>query len=174
MFTTIKRRVADVTFIGRLCTAAEQQARALGQTSPGSEHFVMAALELPDGSAGRVFQRLGIDAVAFRTAIDAQFREALTGAGIGLADTEALAPMPPVDGQPAGVYQAAPSAQVFMQRLAASRPAMGSRALVSADVLLAVSQEEFSIATRTFRQLSISAQQLAHVAKAELAGAQSA
>jgi hypothetical protein len=120
------------------------------------------------------YQRLGIDAVAFRTAIDAQFREALTGVGIGLADTEALAPMPPVDWQPAGVHQAAPSAHVFMQRLAASRPAMGSRALVSADVLLAVSQEEFSIATRTFRQLSISAQQLAHVAKAELAGVQSA
>jgi len=115
-----------------------------------------------------VFQALDIDPVVFGKAIDSQFHAALTVAGISLTGPASPTPMLPVVGESRGLYKAEPSVQILMQRLAASKKSRGSRVLVGADVLLAVSQEEFSIAIRTFRQLGISAQQLARVVEAEL------
>ncbi|WIV97445.1 Clp protease N-terminal domain-containing protein [Kinneretia aquatilis] len=169
MFKAIRNRLADVRQLSRLCSEAEQQARQLGQARPGSEHFTLAALALPDGSALRVFQQLGIDAAAYRAALQSQHAEALAAAGIALDPASAAAAAPQaLAGEAGGLYRAEASAQVFMQRLAAARGPMGSRRLHSADVLLAVSQESYSLAARAFQQLGISAQRLATAARAEL------
>lgn len=169
MFKAIRNRLADVRQLSRLCSGAEQQARQLGRSRPGSEHFTLAALALPDGSALRVFQQLGIDAAAYRAALQGQHAEALAAAGIALDPASAAAAAPrALAGEAGGLYRAEASAQVFMQRLAAARGPMGSRRLHSADVLLAVSQESYSLAARAFQQLGISAQRLATAARAEL------
>jgi ATP-dependent Clp protease ATP-binding subunit ClpA len=170
MFKALRNRLADVRQLSRLCSEAEQQARQLGQARPGSEHFTLAALALPDGSALRVFQQLGIDAAAYRAALQSQHVEALAAAGIALDPASAAAAAAPqaLAGEAGGLYRAEASAQVFMQRLAAARGPMGSRRLHSADVLLAVSQESYSLAARAFQQLGISAQRLAMAARAEL------
>ncbi|MGZ8476106.1 MAG: Clp protease N-terminal domain-containing protein, partial [Candidatus Limnocylindria bacterium] len=44
--------------IKKLLTDAEVEARAMGEAEPGAEHLLLAALDLPDGSARRAFERL--------------------------------------------------------------------------------------------------------------------
>jgi hypothetical protein len=51
MFDRLRHRLRGVGTLKTLCEAAEQHARRAGQDQPGAEHFVLAALDLPDGSA---------------------------------------------------------------------------------------------------------------------------
>jgi len=55
-----------------LFPGAELEARRMGDKMPGAEHLVLAALELPEGSARRSFERVGADPGAFQVAIVAQ------------------------------------------------------------------------------------------------------
>ncbi len=67
--------------IKKLLTDAEVEARAMGEAEPGAEHLLLAALELPDGTARRAFERLDVDPTRLRSAIVDQQAEALVGAG---------------------------------------------------------------------------------------------
>ena len=55
-----------------LFPGAELEARRVGEKVPGAEHLVLSALELPEGSARRSFERVGADPGAFQAAIVAQ------------------------------------------------------------------------------------------------------
>jgi ClpA/ClpB-like protein len=63
---------------------------------PGAEHLLLAALELPDGTARRAFERVGADPNALRQAIEEQHAEALCAVGIdagpGAEGTDSVAP----------------------------------------------------------------------------------
>lgn len=65
-----------------LCLGAEKHANAHGQKEPGAEYFVLAALELPDGTARKTFESVHVDAEAFRAAITQQYQDALQNGGI--------------------------------------------------------------------------------------------
>lgn len=173
MFTTIKARFHDIKTINRLCTSAEQFARAAGRIKPGSEHFVLAALDLSDLSAQRAFARLGITSVAFSAAINAQFLDALASIGISVNPEVSAGNLSSYCGEaPPALYEAEPSGQLLMQRIAALAKSRVGRPILSADVLLAVSQEEFTIASRAFKRLSITAQQLATAANEAISATQ--
>ena len=135
MFSSIKRRLGDMATITNLCNAAERHANAEGKQEPGAEHFVLAALELPDGSAAAAMRRLQVDADSFRAAIEAQYAAALADAAIPAAVPAATAVAPQ-----AGTYRASASGQALMQELAAQDKA-GSP-LLGAHVLLAASKAQ--------------------------------
>lgn len=171
MLDTIRNKLRDVATISRLSSEAECVARSLGVPAPGSEHYVLAALALPDGTAARAFETLGLTEAAFASALRDQFAAALTQAGLGAQaaaaaarDTEAAA------GPAPKLFVAGASGEALMQRLAESRTARGSRPLLGADVLLSAAAEEFSAAARAFRHLGIGRTPLADAAAQAIDG----
>ena len=59
----LKRRIGEMRTIKTLCTDAERHAHADGAREPGLEHFLLAALDLPDGTLERA-ARAEADAAA--------------------------------------------------------------------------------------------------------------
>jgi hypothetical protein len=77
MFERLKQRFRDMGTIKALCLGAGKFAKADGQKEPGAEHFVLMALELPDGTARNASKRISADPGSFHAAIDRQYVEAL-------------------------------------------------------------------------------------------------
>lgn len=92
MFAKLKQRWKDTRTIMALSLDAERRALREGQRHPGAEHYMLAALDLPDGSARRVFARLGADPEAYREALANRHTSALNAMGL-----DASAAAPPAD-----------------------------------------------------------------------------
>src|SRR5918992_3618396 len=109
MFSGIKTRLSNVRPIKTLCESAENYALKDQQRQAGAEHFLLAAIDLPDNTARLAFREVGADAAAFRDAISAQYGEALRSVGVDAGEqiSEGLTPEP-LQGT-AGLYDAAPS-----------------------------------------------------------------
>jgi ATP-dependent Clp protease ATP-binding subunit ClpA len=165
MFTTVKKHLNDARAIASLCEAAESAAREAGTSKPGSEHFVLGALALSDQTAAATLTRLGITREAFEKAVISQFSSALQSVGVAVSGSDGLADQPSAPSRPkTALYEAEPSGQSLVQRLAATRKQRSTRALLSADVLLAVADEEFTVAARAFRALGVLPEHLQGVA----------
>jgi len=158
MFQALRRKLQDVRVLASLCTLAEKLALQQGRSKPGSAHFVLAALELPDQTARRAFEHLGINAEMFRNALAGQRIDALAAVGIAAAEMNPEPP-PPIPGK-LKLYEAEPSGQLLVQQLAQTRGQRKERGLLSADVLLAISKESYTPAMRAFQWLGISKDQL--------------
>ncbi|WP_374582681.1 Clp protease N-terminal domain-containing protein [Pseudoduganella sp.] len=163
MFSTLKRRLGDMATIKTLCTAAERHANAAGQQQPGAEHFVLAALELPDGSAAAALRRLQAEPSAFRAAVEQQYADALAGLGVAGASLPPPAPVAASD----GLYRAGASGQALLQALAALDKA--GRPLLGAHVLLAASAAQQGVTARALRAMGLTPAQLAQAAQQEAA-----
>lgn len=168
MFQRIRDQFQSVRTLRQLCTAAENHARDRGHATPGAEHFLLAALDLPDGSARRAFERLGADPRALPDAIEQQYRDALQGLGLGAVLPAAAA----ITAPPPRLYQAGPSGQDLMQALARSRKGQAGP-LRGAHIVALVAEMPQGVAARTLRALRVDSAQLAAAAHAE-AGAQGA
>ena len=164
MFKTLRVRLQDMRTLARLCTTAENLAR----TEPGSEHLVLASLDLPDGSSRDAFARLGVSREAFAEAIQAQFADALGSVGLKVPAGEA--DVTNSTKAPSLLYRAAPSGQALIQRLVHMPRRQARQPLAGADILLAVAEEQFSIAARAFARLDIRREQLAAAANQALVG----
>jgi hypothetical protein len=165
MFATVKKHLNDAKALSALCNAAEAAARAKGIAEPGSEHFVLASLTLPDQTAAAAFASLGLSRGTFEDAIESQYAMALLSVGIDVGGKIAGndpgdPPSPPLS----PLYRAAASGQALVQRLAASRGQRASRPLVGADVLMAVADEELTVAARALRALGVKPAQLVEAA----------
>lgn len=82
MLKRIRLRLQDMKTISKLISGADEQANLLGDEESGAEHFVLSALNLSDGSAKRVFARVGVEPNAFKAAIKKQYSDALGAVGI--------------------------------------------------------------------------------------------
>ncbi|MBT9502500.1 MAG: Clp protease N-terminal domain-containing protein [Burkholderiaceae bacterium] len=165
MFQGIRQRLRDMGTIKALCQGAERYALRDGQQEPGAEHFLLSALELPDGSARRSFERLQIDPALLPAAIARQHGEALRGIGLNPEALTALDPAP----QPAArrLYRASASGQGVMQGLAAGRP--GSKEpLLGAHVVVVIAGMRHGVAARALRALGLEPQTLAASAGQEI------
>jgi hypothetical protein len=162
MLQVFKRKLQDMRTLARICTLAEEFAHQDGRPKPASEHFVLAALALPDQTAAQAFAQLGIDERRFRDALAAQRSQALASVGI---DT-ALSPAFPAAASPPkpALYQTQASGQALVKRLADTRKARVARGLLGADVLLAAAEEEHTPASRAFKGLGIGGAALAAAA----------
>lgn len=148
MFQAIKSKLDTMGTIKLLCEWAERFALQDQQREPGAEHFLLAALELPDGTARLAFERAGAEPNALRAAIERQYADALRLVGLK-ADGPAAAPMP----ANSGIYEAAPSGQDIMQELAATRKDHGP--LLGAHVVGIVAGMPHGVAARALRALGV-------------------
>lgn len=164
MLQRLKQRIADMRTIKTLCETAERHARALGERVPGPEHFLLAALDLPDGMAARAFARAGADPAWLADAIAAQHRGALAAVGIDpalLDDDDTPAAPPP------RLFQAQGAMQAVMRELA-DLPRPPGTALTGAHVALVIAGHRHGTAARALRALETDGERLAAAAQAEI------
>ena len=139
--------------IKTLCEAAERIANGEHQAAPGAEHFVLAALELPDGSAPRVFARLGLTAQDFSEAVRQTHRAALEAVGVGAEQIRGSERDVPPLPRPKELYKATPSGEAVLKGLAALRKRGVSGPLTGVHVLEVVCAMQHGTSTRAFALL---------------------
>lgn len=166
MFRRMRARARDMRSITELLETAERIARRRGATQPAAEHLVLAALQLPDGTARRAFERLGVSPDAVASGLDAQHAEALHAIGIQADDDEIDAQLPrPVPAT--GIYHSGPSAQQLFQR-AGKDARHDGRGFLGAHVLRAATTLEHGTMARTLDYMGIDRGALRDAATAEL------
>lgn len=148
MFKRIRSKLDDMGTIKRLCERAEAHALHDQQREPGAEHFLLAALDLPDGTARLAFERAGAEPDALKAAIERQYGDALQSIGL---TADALPDMP-VSAH-SGAYHAAPSGQAVMQELAEAR--RDHAPLLGAHVVSIVAGLPQGVAPRALRALGV-------------------
>ncbi|HSP02631.1 MAG TPA: Clp protease N-terminal domain-containing protein [Acidimicrobiales bacterium] len=166
MLRKLRGRAASMKTIAALLTRAEEIARTRGTERPAAEHLVLAALQLPDGTATRALERLGFSAADFGAALDAQAVEDLERIGVHADDDGISAELPPPD-EPVGIYRSAPSAQELFQA-AGEDARRGGGALVGAHVLRAAADLENGPTARALRRMGIDRSALRVAATAEI------
>ncbi len=153
MLKKLTQTFRDMGTIKALCEAAERIANAEHQAAPGAEHFVLAALELPDGSAARVLAKLGLTASAFGEAVRQTHRAALEAVGVGADQIRGSERDVPPLPEPRDIYNAAPSGQAVLKGLAALRKRGVSGPLIGVHVLEVVSAMQHGTSARAFALL---------------------
>ena len=153
MLKKLTQTFKDMGTIKTLCEAAERIAHAEHQSAPGAEHFVLAALELPDGSAARVFAKLGLTAEGFREAVRATHRAALAAVGVGADQIRGSERDVPPLPEPKEIYNAAPSGEAVLKGLSALRKRGVSGPLIGAHVLDVVSAMQHGTTRRAFQSM---------------------
>ena len=162
----LKNRFSDMRTIRTLLEGAEVEAGRAGESMPGAEHLLLAALDLPDGTARRAFERVGADPSTLRQAIEEQHAEALRAVGID-ADSAGAEGVVFVAPHTNGVYRSSGSAQSAFQ--AAGKLARETRSqLVGAHVVLAIAGMEHGTAIRAVRSVGIDIDALAAAAREEV------
>lgn len=164
MLQRLKQRIADMRTIKILCEAAERHANGVGEREPGPEHFLLAALDLPDGLAARAVVRTGADPARLRAAIGAAHAGALATIGIDPALLGDEAPVPAA----AGVYRAQGSMAAVLRQLADFPRATGEP-LTGAHVVAVIAAGSHGTAIRALRAMDVDGPTLAAAARAEIA-----
>jgi len=150
--------------IKQLLEGAERLAQQSGESLPGAEHLLLSALALPDGTARRAFERLGVDPDGLPSAIASQHEQALRAVGIEVK-SELHAPAP----ERRGVYLSSPSAQTTFKRAVELSGKPKPRRLRGAHVVLAVTEMEHGTVARALDRLGVAREDLAAAARQELA-----
>jgi ATP-dependent Clp protease ATP-binding subunit ClpA len=150
----LKRIKQDMKNISVLCLDAERHAHSNGEEKPGAEHFLLAALELPDGSAKRVFDRLDIDPAGINQAIKNQHIDALHNTGL---DDESIVEnlnCTEITNQKLKLYDTTPSGQAVLQSLYQLNKKRKTP-LIGAHVLEVIASMKYGIAARTLTAMGI-------------------
>lgn len=168
MFRTLKQRIKDIRTIKSMCLGAERHANVDGEKEPGLEHFILAALDLPDGTARKAFERIGADPDLFRGAIAEQYDGALRSIGVETSHLGSIhrsgAPIPPNE----GIYKSKPQVQALMQQLATRDKKYASEPLLGAHVIAAVATFQHGVASRTLAMMEIDRKALIEAAQLEV------
>ena len=167
MFSALQRRLKDMSTLKSLCLQAEAYALADHQREPGAEHFLLAALDLPDGAAGRAFARLHADPAGLKRAITQQYGEALASVGVNPAHADTLEP----PARAKRLYDAAASGQAVLKALVARK--QGDKTpLLSVDVVAVVAEMQQGVAPRSLRAMGVDPAALKSAALAEVSAYQ--
>lgn len=167
MFGRLRRALTDTRIMNTLFPEAERIAMREGQPAPAAEHLLLAALALPDGTAKRAFERVGIDSDRLQHAVAAQHAAALDHVSVIVDDNaiDAALPHPPDRGR--GVFRYQPSAQALFQKVIELAKAQHTQ-LYGAYFVDAATQIEHGAIPRALAIMGVSREQLAHAARLEL------
>ncbi len=161
-----RRPFADIATMNTLFPAAESEALAMGESEPGAEHLVIAALGLPDGSAARAFERVGADPDDFKKAVAAQHDEALRSVGIAVPDQLASEGVrPPTKRR--GVFRSKGSSQQVFRRVVKLVRKEKSQIYGAYIVMVAAEMNEGTV-VRALEHMGIAPAALALAARQEL------
>lgn len=145
-----------------LVIGAEVHARHLGDATTGAEHLLMAAFDLPDGSARRAFRRAGGDPDDFAAAVARQHADALRGVGIEPVPDRLLTRTAPLGSRrPNESAMKVLKAAIVDSKIDRLRP-------LGVHVLAAVAGLEHGTAARTLRGMGLERRALADAAIAEV------
>lgn len=169
MLSKLRIRLGDMGTIKQLLENAETIARRDGLARPGAEYLVLAALEMPDGTARAALERIGSSADAFAAALREQHAAALDAVGVVVDDDMIDSGIPEPD-RATGVYRSEISAQELFQRAGADARAEGG-GLLGAHVVRAAATLERGTVARTFEHMGVEPQALRASATAEIAAA---
>jgi ATP-dependent Clp protease ATP-binding subunit ClpA len=159
--------VRDMRTIKRLLTEAEAEARNGGEETPGPEHLLLASTALPDGTAVRALQRVGVDPQRLRAAIEEAHEGALAAAGIEVEHRSGGAGR--LHGPATGAFRSTPQAQQVFQEAVALSKSTSSTGLKGAHVVAATTRLEHGTAARAFAALGVDRGRLREAACAEAA-----
>ena len=151
--------------IKQLLEGAERLAQKSGESLPGAEHLLLSALALPDGTARRAFERLGVDSAGLPSAIAAQHEDALRAVGIEVDAKDLDRPAP----EARGVFLSTASAQNAFKRAVELSGKPEPRRLRGAHVVLAVTEMEHGTVARALTRMGVDREHLAAAARQELA-----
>ncbi|MES2934548.1 MAG: Clp protease N-terminal domain-containing protein [Pseudomonadota bacterium] len=165
MLARLKQRIRDMSTIKALCLGAEKQAHLRGEDSPGAEHFLLSAIDLPDGTARRAFERLDANPDGLGAAITEQYKTALAGIGVDPASLDQNVREPVTSTH--ALFESKPSGQAIMQELAARKGGDKDKPLLSADVLEVIAAMQQGVAARALRAMGISPEALREAARYE-------
>lgn len=154
-FNRVNLRLNDIKTIKTLCLGAERYAYKNGEESPGAEHFLLAAVDLSDGTAGRVFEEFGVGTDEIEEAIKNQYHEALEHVGIVPSKIDLESDDPKIAKRTNPFYETKPSAQSMMKELAALRKHDKDTPLLGLHVLEVLSAKELGVVARTLNSLKI-------------------
>jgi ATP-dependent Clp protease ATP-binding subunit ClpA len=157
--------IREMRTVSRLLRGAERIAWASGERLPGAEHLLLSAMDLPDGTARRAFERVRADPDGLAAAITAQHADALRAVGIDAGDAGALE-LPALEGR--GVFRATPSAQAVFRRAVDLSATPRPRRLLGAHIVMAVAEMEHGTAARAIARMGVDGGQLARAASDEL------
>ena len=149
MFSRLKMKFRNMQTIRQVCELAERRAIEAGEDRPGAEHFVLAATDLPDGTAREAMQRLGMSPKDFEKAIKDCELDALSALGIDASTAQLHVP----DGSPHKLYDAQPSGQDLMQRL--SRNSQTHAPLLGSHVISAATEMTEGTVARGLKRLQV-------------------
>ena len=149
-----------------LLPAAETIAHQMGEPEPGAEHLVLAALDLPDGSARRAFVRAGADPDRFRDALSAQHADALRSIGIDAPDDQ-LDGHIPAPARPSGPLRSRGSLHKVFRRVVKLVRKERSQ-LYGAYVVLVASETDTGTVARALSHMQVEPNRLAAAARDEL------
>jgi len=152
MFKRIKLRIQDMKTISKLISGADKQANVRGEEEPGAEHYLLSALDLPEGSAKRVFERIGIDPNKLNDAIGKQYSEALKAIGIDADSIDFEAEPMKTERM---FHNSKPSGQAVMKELYALKKKDKKKPLLGAHVIGVVASMEHGVAARALREMGV-------------------
>lgn len=160
-------RKYDIRFMQSLFPAAEAEAAAMGENEPGAEHLILATLEFQEGSARRVFERVGADPDQFRDAVLKQRSTDPRQAGAEDEGSDLDDQIPQPARRPSGVYRSAPSARRVFPEVVKLVKRDKSR-LSGAYILLVASRLEYGTTARALETMGIDRSELGSAAQAEV------
>ena len=147
---TIARQ--DLRTMNQLLPAAERLAHEQGSSTPGAEHLVAAALDLPDRIAADLFAEHGLDRDRWLEAVRQEHQRTLAGLGIDVDLSELAAAQPPP--RAAGPLRSQESLREVFGR-AVDHAKGRRRALHSGDVLAGALHATDGTVARTVRSLGL-------------------
>ncbi len=154
MFTRLKQKIDDMKTISELCQGAEKHANLSGNKKPGVEHFMLSALDLPDGAARGVFKRLDIEPDGVSQAIKLQHIDALNKIGIDIKSMDLDLNASEVVQPTSKLYDTQPSGQVLLQDLHQLNKNR-SAPLSGVHILEVIASMENGIATRALKKMGV-------------------
>ena len=164
----IKLRMKDMGTIRALCEEAETYARKNGEESPGAEHFLLSALDLPDGTARRVFGRIGVESDQIENAIRSQHNEALSFVGMDVSKAGLTEDDIEIGKGHRILYESKPSAQSMMKALAELRKCDKDIPLRGLHVLEVLSSKDLGVVARTLKLMGVNKEAFKEAIQKEL------
>lgn len=163
MFRRIRLRLQDMKTISKLIEGADKHANFAGDEKAGAEHYVLSALDLPDRSAARIFNALGINSEQYSQSLERQYTDALDSVGISIENSE-----PEPIAEQSKLVHVQHSGAELMKSLHSLKKTDKDRALLGAHVLSVVAKMNNGVAIRAFRTLGIDSSKLHSAVNHEL------
>ena len=162
MLKRMIQRFRDMTALSALMQSAERHSQTRGEgRKPAAEHFVLAAIESPDGAAKDVFLKLGLRPADFADALREQYKNTLTAIGIDVSDAAFRVSGDAPNSKGTELPQVTESGSQLLRSMSEQNK---GQAFSSADVLRAIDSVPSGPVHRAFRIMGTTAEKVAEAA----------